>query len=56
MGPSDVDLAMRPAPGFSAGGFDHFGRLETLRTRLSTLLDCVVDMVEETTCGRGSGR
>jgi predicted nucleotidyltransferase len=44
---SDVDLAVRPGAGFSAGGFDHFGRLEALRERLSALLECDVDLVEE---------
>jgi predicted nucleotidyltransferase len=43
---SDIDLAVRPGPGFSAGGFDHFGRLDALRRRLSTLLECDVDLVE----------
>ena len=47
-GASDVDLAVRPAGGFSAGGFDHFGRLDALRNRLSALLGCDVDLVEET--------
>ena len=47
-GTSDVDLAVRPGAGFSAGGFDHFGRLDALRVRLSALLDCDVDLVEET--------
>ncbi len=46
-GGSDVDLAVRPGVGFSAGGFDHFGRLDALRDRLSTLLGCDVDLVEE---------
>jgi predicted nucleotidyltransferase len=45
---SDVDLAVRPSLGFSAGGFDHFGRLDALRERLSALLGCDVDLVEET--------
>jgi len=45
---SDVDLAVRPGAGFSAGGFDHFGRLDALRDRLSALLGCDVDLVEET--------
>ncbi|GLR65426.1 hypothetical protein GCM10010909_01040 [Acidocella aquatica] len=45
---SDVDLAVRPGKGFSAGGFDHFGRLEALRGRLRALLGCEVDLVEET--------
>ena len=44
---SDVDLAIRASAGFSAGGFDHFGRLETLRERLATLLRRNVDLVEE---------
>jgi uncharacterized protein len=47
-GTSDVDLAVRPGVGFSAGGFDHFGRLDALRDRLSALLGCDVDLVEET--------
>jgi predicted nucleotidyltransferase len=46
-GGSDVDLAVRAGPEFSAGGFDHFGRLDALRDRLSVLLDCAVDLVEE---------
>ncbi|MBO0711334.1 MAG: nucleotidyltransferase domain-containing protein [Acetobacteraceae bacterium] len=44
---SDVDLAFRPSPEFSAGGFDHFGRLESLREHLMELLGCDVDLVEE---------
>ena len=47
-GASDVDLAIRPGAGFSAGGFDHFGRLESLRDRLMAVLGCEVDLVEET--------
>ena len=47
-GASDVDVAVRPGVGFSAGGFDHFGRLDALRNRLSALLGCDVDLVEET--------
>jgi predicted nucleotidyltransferase len=46
-GSSDVDLAMRPGVGFSSGGFDHFGRLDALRNRLSALLGCDVDLIEE---------
>ncbi len=46
-GSSDVDLAFRPGVSFSAGGFDHFGRLEALREHLATLLGCEVDLVEE---------
>ena len=44
---SDVDLAFRPGARFSAGGFDHFGRLESLREHLVDLLGCDVDLVEE---------
>ena len=47
-GASDVDLAVRPGVGFSSGGFDHFGRLDALRDRLSALLGCDVDLIEET--------
>jgi predicted nucleotidyltransferase len=46
---SDVDLAIRPGLGFSAGGFDHFGRIEALRERLAALLGRDVDLVEEPT-------
>lgn len=46
---SDVDLAIRPGAGFSAGGFDHFGRIEALRERLAALLGRDVDLVEEPT-------
>ncbi len=42
-----MDLAIRPGPGFSAGGFDHFGQLDALRDHLRILLDCDVDLVEE---------
>jgi predicted nucleotidyltransferase len=44
---SDVDLVIRAGAGFSAGGFDHFGRLEALRERLAALLRRGVDLVEE---------
>ena len=43
---SDVDLAIQAGAGFSAGGFDHFGRLEALRGRLAALLTRNVDLVE----------
>jgi predicted nucleotidyltransferase len=46
-GTSDVDLAIRPGPGFSRGGFDHFGKLDALREHLAALLSCNVDLVEE---------
>jgi predicted nucleotidyltransferase len=45
---SDVDLAVRPGPNFSSGGFDHFGKLDALRDRLVAVLGCPVDLVEET--------
>jgi predicted nucleotidyltransferase len=41
------DLAIRAGPGFSAGGFDHFGRLESLRERLAVIVGRDVDLVEE---------
>ncbi|HKM63042.1 MAG TPA: nucleotidyltransferase domain-containing protein [Acidisphaera sp.] len=44
---SEIDLAIRPGPDFSSGGFDHFGRLEALREHLVGLLGCDVDLVEE---------
>jgi predicted nucleotidyltransferase len=44
---SDVDLVIRPGDGFSAGGFDHFGKLDALRERLKVLLGRDVDLVEE---------
>ncbi len=43
---SDVDLAVQPGASFSAGGFDHFGKLDALRDRLADLLGCSVDLVE----------
>jgi predicted nucleotidyltransferase len=49
---SDVDLAVRSWPGFSRGGFDHFGRMDALRERLSAWLECDVDLVEETAVRR----
>ena len=44
---SDVDLAIRGGSDFSAGGFDHFGRLDALRQRLELILGRNVDLVEE---------
>jgi len=43
---SDVDLAVQPGATFSTGGFDHFGKLDALRDRLTTLLGRTVDLVE----------
>jgi uncharacterized protein len=44
---SDVDVAVRLAQNFSKGGFDYFGRLEDLQRRLSVILGCKVDVIEE---------
>lgn len=44
---SDVDLVVRLGPGFSKGGFEHFGRLEELRRRLAEIVGRDVDVVEE---------
>lgn len=43
----DVDLAVRLGEGFSAPGFDYFSRLSELEGRLSGILGCKVDVVEE---------
>ena len=45
--PGDVDIAVRLDETFSTGGFDYFWQREQLRERLSKLLDCKVDIVEE---------
>jgi predicted nucleotidyltransferase len=44
---SDVDIAVRLGDNFSAGGFDYFSRLEELEERLSSILGCKVDVIEE---------
>jgi hypothetical protein len=44
---SDVDVAVRLGENFSKGGFDYFSRLEDLQRRLSIILDCKVDVIEE---------
>ncbi len=44
---SDVDVVVRLAENFSTGGFDYFGRLEELQKRLSAILGCKVDVIEE---------
>src|SRR5579863_225162 len=44
---SDVDVAVRLADNFSNGGLDYFGRLEELERRLSQMLGCKVDVIEE---------
>jgi predicted nucleotidyltransferase len=43
----DVDLAVRLGQSFSARGLDYFSRLEHLEERLSHILGCEVDVVEE---------
>ena len=42
---SDVDVAVILAPDLR--GLDRIGRLDAIQTRLSELLDCPVDVVEE---------
>ena len=44
---SDVDIAVRLGENFSKGGLDYFGRLEELEQRLSEILACHVDVIEE---------
>ena len=44
---SDIDVAVRLGTHFSSGGFDYFGRLEDLQRRLSAILGCNVDVIEE---------
>jgi uncharacterized protein len=44
---SDIDVAVRLASSFSEGGFDYFSQLEELERRLSTMLGCKVDVIEE---------
>lgn len=46
-GPADVDIAVRLGENFSHGGFSYFGRTEDLEQRLSQLLNCKVDVIEE---------
>lgn len=43
----DVDVAVRLGKGFSQPGLDYFRRLEELERRLSAILACKVDVVEE---------
>ena len=46
---SDVDIAVRLSENFSKGGLDYFGHLEELEQRLSQILGCHVDVIEEPT-------
>jgi len=43
----DVDVVVRLGSNFSAPGLDYFCRLEDLQDRLSEILGCDVDVVEE---------
>ena len=43
----DVDVAVRLGENFSQPGLDYFRRLEDLERRLSAILACKVDIVEE---------
>jgi predicted nucleotidyltransferase len=45
--PADVDIAVQLDSTFSKGGFDYYGQLDELQQRLSTLLGCPVDVIEE---------
>ena len=44
---SDVDIAVRLGEGFSRRGLDYVGRMMDLEERLSRLLGCKVDVIEE---------
>ena len=44
---SDVDLAVQLYPG--KRGFDHLDRMDRLKERLSEILGCPVDLIEEPT-------
>jgi uncharacterized protein len=43
----DVDVAVRLGPDFSKPGLDYFSHLDDLEKRLSEILGCPVDVVEE---------
>jgi uncharacterized protein len=43
----DIDVAVRLGESFSRPGLDYFSRLEDLQRRLSIVLGCRVDVVEE---------
>jgi predicted nucleotidyltransferase len=43
----DVDVAVRLSEEFSAPGLDYLGRLAHLEQRLSEMLGCKVDVIEE---------
>jgi predicted nucleotidyltransferase len=43
----DVDVVVRLGENFSAPGLDYISRLDDLESRLSEILGCKVDVVEE---------
>jgi predicted nucleotidyltransferase len=45
--PDDVDVVVRLNEGFSRRGLDYIGRLDDLEQRLSGILGCKVDVIEE---------
>jgi predicted nucleotidyltransferase len=45
--PQDIDLAVRLGENFSARGLDYLSRLNELEGRLSGILGCKVDVIEE---------
>ena len=48
----DVDVAVRLSENFSARGLSYFSRLNELEGRLSGILGCKVDVIEEPVRGR----
>lgn len=44
---SDIDLAVRLDARFSAGGFDYFAKMESLRGEFAAMLGRPVDVIEE---------
>ena len=44
---SDIDVAVRLGKDFSQPGFDYFKRLNELQARLTQVLGCNVDVIEE---------
>jgi predicted nucleotidyltransferase len=45
--PQDVDIAVKLGRKFSTGGWDYLRRLDALQLRLSEMLNCGADIVEE---------
>jgi hypothetical protein len=44
---NDIDVVVRLAENFSKRGLDYFSRLENLEQRLSQILSCRVEVIEE---------